>query len=564
MPETQIQPLQHGRIYRTIPVDNSTNSTHILFGPTHLAFDLRHAAAILAYLNLDAIIVISTQIMAPRDPGRTVRKAFSHPRTTLAFRNYRAFGEVCYRSDFTSIESPHSNARFFVLLVGTPRAADLKPHAFISAPDSQLSHTQWSATGEATVHLKTRCSLLYRQVTENTAVVHAGLSLYMLWGFIQALLRQRAGAVNALSQTHRTARLRWMKQMVESYVIRNRCSLFRDQQPSVRPDIRKYFGRRLLVLKPPLPAGERGVLFVSFSDMFRLLPLAMNVEKLLEDYTFVFEPSYPGFCHPALLRYTRWSEQIFVLAASQNDFAFLQRLGSNLIPINMGPADWVDPRISLPYLGKPKEFDILMNSGWMALKRHYVLFRMLARAKREYKVALIGFGGNRRYIEDLAAYYAIGDQLTIFEDIPYERVMDVTCRSRVSVLLSLKEGGNRAIVESMFCDVPVVLLSNHIGGVKKNVTRETGLLADERDLQSALDQLINSDIRPRAWAVENISCFKSSEKLNVILREHALGKGRPWTQDIVRRSNSPDSSYTCSEDAERLRPWNEGLSDYLR
>jgi hypothetical protein len=82
-------------------------------------------------------------------------------------------------------------------------------------------------------------------------------------------------------------------------------------------------------------------------------------------------------------------------------------------------------------------------------------------------------------------------------------------------------------------------------------------------LESAIAQLLESNIDPREWGLEHVSCFKSTEKLNATLREYALKQGRPWTQDIAVRSNSPESSYLSAKDAERLLPWNEGLKDYL-
>jgi len=192
---------------------------------------------------------------------------------------------------------------------------------------------------------------------------------------------------------------------------------------------------------------------------------------------------------------------------------------------------------------------------------------MLRKANRRYKVALIGFkwgGKTRDDIERLADYYGVAGQITIFDWIPYEQVMDLTCRSKVSILLSLKEGSNRAIADSILCNVPVVVLSNHIGGIRKNILPETGLLAEEAHLESAIVELFESSIHPREWGLEHVSCFKSTEKLNLILREHARRQGRPWTQDIAVRSNSPESKYVSTEDAERLSTWNERLKDYLR
>jgi len=416
------------------------------------------------------------------------------------------------------------------------------------------------------VDTKTWRLVLLQRVRENKWVVESGLVLLMVWGFALALLGRRRRAVDALSQVHRTTRSPWIKRVAESYVIANLEAVHREQHLLAKPDLKKFFGNRLMVLKSPAADGEKGVLFVMFSSMFQLLHSGMNLEKLLDDYTLIFEPSWSGYCHPDLLEYTRWKQNIFVLAAEENDFGFLKRLSSNLVPVGLGPCDWVDPRVATPYLANPKEFDIVMNSNWGAWKRHHVLFHMLKNATQRYKVALIGAkwsGKTRADIEQLANFFGIADQLTVIEDIPYERVMDITCRSRASILLSLKEGSNRAIAESIFCNVPVVVLANHVGGIRKNVVSETGLLAEEQHLESAIARLLQDDINPREWGLEHISCFKSSEKLNLIVKKHALGQGQPWTRDLAVRSNSPESKYVLTEDAERLSRWNEELTKYL-
>jgi len=421
--------------------------------------------------------------------------------------------------------------------------------------------------GGLVTDLRTWCSITSQRARENKWVVHSGLFLLILLGFAQGLFGKRSKKIKTLCQVHRTTRLPWMRKLVESYIFANIDAIYQEPRPSIGPGVSSWFGKRLMVLKAPGPGGEKGVLFVMFTETFQLLHSLMNLKKLLEDYTLVFEPSWSGYCGPDLLDFARESDEIFVLAAEEGDFAFLQRLRSNLIPVELGPCDWVDPQAAAPYLANPKDFDIAMNSNWASLKRHYVLFRMLASAKRRYKVALIGvkWGGRTRAdIDRLANFYGVADQLTILERIPYEQVMDVTSRSKVSILLSLKEGSNRAIAESILCNVPVVVLSNHVGGIKKNVVSETGLLAEEQNLESAITKLLDGALKPRAWGIEHISCYKSSARLNAILRDDALSKGRPWTQDIAGRASSPESTYIQSSDAERLRSWNEKLSDYLK
>lgn len=132
------------------------------------------------------------------------------------------------------------------------------------------------------------------------------------------------------------------------------------------------------------------------------------------------------------------------------------------------------------------------------------------------------------------------------------------------MLLSLKEGGNRAIAESIFCNVPVLLLRQHIGGVAKNIVPQTGVSIEEKDLEWATEHLLRKNIDPRQWGLEHISCSKSSDRLNGILREHAVLQGRPWTEDIAERSNSPEGRYVFDVDARRLRIHNEALKKYRR
>ena len=303
-----------------------------------------------------------------------------------------------------------------------------------------------------------------------------------------------------------------------------------------------------------------------FTEMLSLLFATMDIRRLTADFTIVSEPSWSGYCDETFLRCTQLEEDIFVLAAQQDDFAFLERLRANLVPVDLGPCDWVDPRVAEPFVTSPKEFDIVMNSHWGSSKRHYVLFRMLRRAKRRYKVLLIGANWEGRTAADviaLANHYGVRDQLTIVEHIPYKRVMELTCKARVSVLLSLKEGSNRAIAESIFCNVPVIVLSNHVGGIVKNVRAETGLLVAEEDLEGAVENLRASSLAPRQWGLEQISFSRSTERLNAVLRSHAARKGRPWTHDIAARTNSPESKYASASEAQRLGPWNQSLVNYV-
>ena len=189
-----------------------------------------------------------------------------------------------------------------------------------------------------------------------------------------------------------------------------------------------------------------------------------------------------------------------------------------------------------------------MNGNWGEIKRHHVLFRALRKMDKKIRVALVGmpWGGRTKLdVIHLAEFYNVDDQLTIFEKVSYEQVMRINCESKVSILLSLKEGANRAIPEAFFCDVPAIVLRNNIGGQIRNICIETGMLSIDGFLHKDLETVLSGldSFSPRSWAMKNISSAVSTQKLNNQIRARAVQAGGDWTLDIVERTNSPDLHY---------------------
>ncbi len=118
----------------------------------------------------------------------------------------------------------------------------------------------------------------------------------------------------------------------------------------------------------------------------------------------------------------------------------------------------------------------------------------------------------------------------------------------------------------MFCDVPVILLAEHIGGVRKNVVSQTGLVVPERHLVQSLERVIwgEPSFAPRQWALENISCIASTAVLNHRLSAVAKLDGEAWTRDIVVRSNSPESKYFDPADDSALAESNAAVADFIQ
>jgi len=335
------------------------------------------------------------------------------------------------------------------------------------------------------------------------------------------------------------------------------------------PERRSLAANRVRVLKPYIAPNEKGALHVMFSEDISALPNVVDLATLNTYFRLVLEPSWTGYCDPGILQYARANCRNIVMAPDAMDFDFIEALDSQLVPVSLGACDWVDPRVAEPFLGTAKEFDIVMNAIWAPWKRHHVLFSAMRRMKRKPKVALIGAGydgGDVDRIARLAAFHGVAECITVFERIPFEQVMQVVCSSRCCVLLTLKEGANRALAESMFCNVPVLLLAEYRGGAQKNVVPETGLIVPERDLARNLERSVAGEFSfaPRRWALENISCIASTAVLNHRLSAVAKLDGEAWTRDIVVRSNSPESKYFDPADDSALAESNAAVADFIQ
>lgn len=420
--------------------------------------------------------------------------------------------------------------------------------------------------------LGTNVLIIKQKFKENRVVIESILAASYFIGIIMWTVHNKKLSFKLLSQAHRSSHLRKLKNSIEVFLKHGPFSSGFDQAAQAtavtKNDPTEYFGKRIMVLKPPISSREKGVLYIMFSELIADIPRLFDMKKLLDDYILVLEPSWSGYCEIGILQYTLFDNEVFVLSAENDDFRFLSQLKSNLVPIRLGPCDWVDPRISEKFLSGKKQFDIVMNSHWGDSKRHYVLFEALKKLPTSLGVALIGVpwrGNNKSVVQQLAKYYRVEQQITFFERIPYEEVMKICCESKLGILLSLKEGSNRALAEIIFCDTPVILLNNHVGGIRKNIVDQTGIITDEKNLPQSISRIVGEyhKFSPRKWAVENISCFASSQKLNDIIRKRTVGQGREWSKDIACRSNSPESRYCYDSDSKMLNDFNHNLRNYL-
>ncbi len=330
-------------------------------------------------------------------------------------------------------------------------------------------------------------------------------------------------------------------------------------------DLRKKWG---IVLKSPRFTGERvsekGALLLMHARSFQFFCCCTDVPSVLEHYVLILEPGWSGDTDPAILYFTRFRNQsVIVMAPEKRDYDFLKALGTNLIPVSFGSSEWVHPSIFRPLEGQEKKYDVVFVGSWLKFKRHHVLFKILHELKDpSFQVALVSLLiENREEIEWLIDSYGVRKNVTLFEQISPEEVNRILNQSKVNLLLSLQEGGNRALFEGFFAGVPGLALKNNIGVPKDYFNSQTGKLIKERDLKSELLYFREhwNKFNPRPWAEAHITPEITTAKLNELLKHLAYQRGEEWTKDLVAKCNLPELEYYPTDSVSRGLPTYEDI-----
>ena len=320
------------------------------------------------------------------------------------------------------------------------------------------------------------------------------------------------------------------------------------------PDAFDDVAARSIVLKAPVLAGtgEKGVLLITFTDSFNYYHHHIDTARLARYFRVVLEPSWAGYATPEILAWASVPSSVIVQASEQRDESFLARLGTNLVPIRMGASDWVDYRTFHPLPGVEKEFDALLIANYNPVKRHHLYFRALRHiADPSFRAALVmaRWGGPREPLQALIEHYKLRDRLTVFEQVSQSELNAILNRSKVNLMLSRKEGSNRALFEGFFADVPGILIADNVGVNRGHITPQTGRVCGADKLAEALLHFRDHwrDYSPRAWAMAHIAPEVTAKRLGALLRGLALAAGEQWTTDLVPKVNSPEVSYLSDE-----------------
>lgn len=312
--------------------------------------------------------------------------------------------------------------------------------------------------------------------------------------------------------------------------------------------------RDFIVLKAPTKT-EKGVLVLEYSQKFDLFNALFDLPRIMKEYYVVLEPCWAGYCDPSILMFISSLNEVIVQCPEKSDLDFIAGLKSNLIPIGLGSSDWIDSELFAPRQARAaKEYDLVMVANWAKHKNHRKLFKALQRVThRPISLLLIGVDWGGRTDKDIVAEmkeYALSHvNLEIKKNIPAREVADCLERSKAFVLLSEKEGSNRAIVEALFSDVPAILYEQFIGGARGKINEQTGVLSSFEALHEKIDYMLDNyqKFTPRAWALAQTGSKNATRKLNSLLKSIAESKGEPWTVDIVEKVNNPNFSYKTKD-----------------
>lgn len=252
-------------------------------------------------------------------------------------------------------------------------------------------------------------------------------------------------------------------------------------------------------------------------------------------------------------------DPLFVGISNEMDIEAYRIAGPAVTPLPMLASDWIDPASYSPKPHSEREIDFLMVANFSRFKRHWLLFQALPRMSPSIRVAILGMATPDRNADTLreeARAFGVKQDLEIRTNVSIDEVAAYQANSRVSLLLSRREGSCVATAESLFADSPVAMMRDAHIGSKSYINDRTGALLDYRDLPQQLEQLLDRSggFRAREWADANIAAEKSSAKLNQFFKDHAARTGRPWTQDLAPMCWRYVPTYLRSEDRTRLRP----------
>lgn len=316
--------------------------------------------------------------------------------------------------------------------------------------------------------------------------------------------------------------------------------------------------------------SSKGLIYLQYTDSVQDLFVNFDVVRLAELYDFIYEPSTWGYYEVEFLMLMHSEINVLIQAQDEKDLKIVKRYPDNMQAVALGASDWVDSETFSVLGGEKKRYDLVMVASWLPLKRHQLLFAHIAKIlpqMPDFKIALIGYswgGYDSAHILGLAKTYGIEKHIEIFERIPPEQVNEILVASKAGVMLSKREGANKALSEKLFSGTPVILSAENRGVKRALINAATGIVSEDKYLwKSILSVVENCDkYNPRQWMLGNSGYLNSMKVIKATLNDRFHWEAEKLI-NVAHFYNKADFVYADKKSVERFKEEYEKLQSYL-
>jgi hypothetical protein len=317
-------------------------------------------------------------------------------------------------------------------------------------------------------------------------------------------------------------------------------------------DIEEAANRTIIILWPTFKGEsiDKGILIISFTRTNSYFYRNVNLKELCKYFHIVLEPSWSGYMDPDVMFWgLQVNASVWVQATELKDRALIDSLGVNLLPLSIGASDWVD-YYEFNNTGEDKIFDSVYVANTSAVKRIYrylvALRNVVDNLDCDYKALLIcaSWGDRGKDVSSMIKKLRLEKVCELRFSLDKKELVIALNQSKFNILLSFKEGSNRSLFESMFCDLPVIVLLENIGTNKAYINEFTGMIVPDEALEDSLVYMKNNYkfYSPRNWAIDNITPEITTKKIldSISLRDPTINQ---YSTATLIKTNNPEVSY---------------------
>lgn len=332
--------------------------------------------------------------------------------------------------------------------------------------------------------------------------------------------------------------------------------------------------KRILILKEPKLTNkkvtEKGAIVIKFTETFPVIYQSLNVKSLGEQYNIILEPSWVGYSLPEIIVWCRLDPiKVFVMCPYKDDYEFISALQSNLIPLSLGPSDWVNPNTFYKIKNTQKIYDAIYIANNDPIKRVERYIKSVVKIRKkipDFKAALVlaSHGNAKKEVEEVLRFYKNSAKISCFNSMTQPELNQIFNQSKVNLLVSLREGSNKGLAEGLFSGTPGLLIAENAGGNHVHMNSFTGKTVPDKDLEDTMLWFYHhyQDFTPDVWVRENMEPSISARKLSETIKAVELAEGRQWTDDLYAKVNTPELSYINSKNGSLLQKRIELLNTF--